>query len=131
MTYGLRALAFAALYALVGCNGDGKDPTDTGAEPAGDTAQDATTDVGGSEDAVSYEDVAPILADHCVACHGDPTANGAPFALLAYDDVASRADRIVARAVDGDPRPMPPVELVLSAAEAQTLLDWVEAGTPE
>ena len=49
------------------------------------------------------KDIAPIIFDQCVACH---RPNGsAPFALLTYDDVRQRAERIEQVTLD---RLMPP-----------------------
>jgi cytochrome c5 len=80
---------------------------------------------GGSDD-VTYADVAPVLETNCLGCHSDPPS-GAPFSLASYDEAASRADRIVARAVDGVPSAMPPH---LDDAEAMLLVEWAEAGAP-
>ncbi|MEN0067186.1 MAG: cytochrome c [Myxococcota bacterium] len=111
MRWGLMAVT------LIACEeDDAPNPEDTGAPVASD---------------VSYADVEPILISACGNCHGDPLANGAPFALNSFETSAPRADRIVARAVDGVPSPMPPAGLVLSDEEAQLLVDWADAGAPE
>ncbi len=80
---------------------------------------------------VSYARVAPILEANCVGCHSDPPSNGAPFSLASFEDAAPRADRIVARAVEGNPSPMPPSGLALSAADELVLIDWADAGAPQ
>jgi mono/diheme cytochrome c family protein len=105
---------------------------------SGDSGAVVASPVGGGDDddgisdpaGPTYDDVAPILDAHCTACHGTPLAGGAPFALDSYQAASSKADRIVARAIDGDPRPMPPSGLELSRKEENTLLDWVDAGMP-
>lgn len=79
---------------------------------------------------VTYADVEPIIADNCLGCHGTPP-NGAPFSLDSFEAASSRSDRIVARAVDGDPTPMPPSGLALSNDEGQLLRDWDDAGAPQ
>lgn len=86
-----------------------------------------TDETGGAS--VSYADVEPVLAVHCNGCHTD--GGPAPFALDSYDAAASRSDRLVARAVDGDGGPMPPSGLSLSADEEDILIEWDAAGAPE
>jgi hypothetical protein len=89
-----------------------------------------------------YKDVAPILSEHCTSCH---QAGGiAPFALTDYDSAHDNATRMVAQ-VDGGT--MPPFyareepsctprfgwkdDPRLSAAEKQTLHDWIDGGLVE
>src|SRR5262245_4737502 len=50
-----------------------------------------------------YEDVAPILAQHCVSCHRD--GGVAPFALVTYDDAVGAAPVMPAQVQS---RQMPP-----------------------
>ncbi len=87
---------------------------------------------------VTYDDVAPLLREHCVRCHR-PGGLG-PFSLLAYEDARARADRIVemvaarrmppwrpvrryaARGFEGEPR--------LTDADIGTLRRWAAAGAP-
>jgi mono/diheme cytochrome c family protein len=108
---------------VVGCADDGlaTDPT----------AGDDTGAPGASTGDVTYADVAPILSANCTSCHADPPRNGAPFSLADYAAASGKAARIVARAVDADPAPMPPGGTVLSDAEAATLVAWEEAGAPQ
>ncbi len=64
-------------------------------------------------------DVAPIVFDNCVVCH---RANGsAPFALLTYEDVASRADQIVDVTHSGAMPPWPPANGVGKFVNARAL----------
>jgi mono/diheme cytochrome c family protein len=126
-------LGFVAILAVAACDTpvapvDSGDTASVEVEPQ-DDGDDADGDGGGGK-AVTYDDVEPILADHCGGCHGSPTSGGAPFSLDGYQDAADRIDRIVARAVDGDPRPMPPSGLELTNKEANTLIDWLDAGAP-
>jgi thiol-disulfide isomerase/thioredoxin len=83
------------------------------------------------------EHVAPILRKHCQACHRPGTA--APFPLLAYKQVASRADMVAEVVTQGR---MPPSfgtgdhgDLVnrrgLTADERNTILTWVRSGKPK
>lgn len=82
-------------------------------------------------------DVAPIVFARCATCHRPGEA--APFSLLSYDDVRSRASQIVEVTQS---RFMPPWlpgaghgEFVgarrLSDQELAVLKDWVAAGGPE
>lgn len=82
-------------------------------------------------------DVAPILFEHCAACHR-PNGPG-PFSVLTFDDVGARAELIAE--VTGR-REMPPWKPApheagfigqrgLSGAEIDTLRRWADAGAPE
>ncbi len=82
------------------------------------------------------EHVAPILRKHCVECHRPETA--APFALLTYEQAASRANTLAE--VVKEER-MPPWyaspahgQFVnyrgLSDKEKQQIIDWVRQGKP-
>lgn len=90
---------------------------------------DKDTEDSGASSSVSYADVEPILATHCVGCHVE--GGSAPFALDSYEAASSRSDRLVVRAVDGEGGTMPPSGLVLSDEEAGILIDWDAAGAPE
>lgn len=108
---------------LVGCADDGIDPSVT--DDTGTPVEDAApTDV-------TYADVAPILAANCTQCHSETPTNGAPFSLADYAAASAKAGRIVSRAVDASPGPMPPGGTVLSDADAATLVAWEEAGAPQ
>jgi tetratricopeptide (TPR) repeat protein len=86
-------------------------------------------------------DIAPIVYRACAPCHR--LGGTGPFPLIAYGDVSKRAAQI---AVVTRSRYMPPWlpealpesagvpfqgERRLSAAEIQTISDWVAAGAPE
>jgi Flp pilus assembly protein TadD len=82
-------------------------------------------------------DIAPILFDHCAACHR-PGESG-PFPLLSYRDAKSHARQIAAVTQS---RFMPPWlpepgefkfadELRLSDAQISTIAHWVEQGGVE
>ncbi len=86
-------------------------------------------------------DVEAVLKAKCQRCHDDPTKNGAPFALLTWEDTqADYFDKPIYErmhsVVDGDFMPFtflaldPPVE-TLTASEKTTLLDWLLCPTPE
>jgi len=83
-----------------------------------------------------HKDVAPILREHCMACHSPE--NAGPFPLLTYDDAADmmqvglqeiRARRMPPAQVESD------LEMIrkncLTPEEVKTLQAWIEAGKPE
>jgi tetratricopeptide (TPR) repeat protein/mono/diheme cytochrome c family protein len=83
------------------------------------------------------EDVAPILFQHCATCHRP--GQGAPFSLVTYGDVKSRAEKI---ATVIESRRMPPWlpdpvepgfvgERRLGARQIEIIQSWVKAGAPE
>ena len=86
---------------------------------------------------VTYaEDVAPILATHCVTCHRPGQV--APMSLLTYEETRPWA-RSIAQEVTQ--KRMPPWhaesgvreytnDRSLDSTEVDTLLQWVEAGSP-
>lgn len=88
--------------------------------------------------AITYgEHIAPIILTHCASCHSPGQA--APFSLLNYDDVRSRAHLIGAAVAS---RVMPPwkpepsgVRFVgergLGAAEIRLIQDWIAQGAVE
>jgi len=84
------------------------------------------------------KDVAPIIYGNCVTCHRPRQA--APFSLLTYADVVKHADNIHDATYN---RYMPPWhaakaegfpefqdERGLSDKDLNTLLTWIDAGTP-
>jgi len=84
-----------------------------------------------------HKDVEPIFQSKCQQCHRPNDI--APFALLTYDDAATYADDIrlqVSNKVMPPWKPVPGIgsfrnSYALSDAERQTILDWVDAGSPE
>src|SRR6188472_3447585 len=82
------------------------------------------------------KDVAPILQKNCQVCHRPGEAG--PFSLLTYEDVRKRATKI--KDAVGD-RKMPPWfadphygtfsnRMGLRASEIDTIVKWVDGGTP-
>lgn len=70
--------------------------------------------------------VRQLLATHCTACHSGVN----PQAGLDFSqdcDILAHALRIEARAVQGNPSPMPQAGL-LPPAERQKITDWIRAG---
>lgn len=82
------------------------------------------------------EDVACIIYSNCSSCH---SAGGiAPFPLLSYDHARIYASAIKEVISEGNMPPWPPDpdyrpladERMLTEAEIQTIIDWVDGGTP-
>jgi thiol-disulfide isomerase/thioredoxin/mono/diheme cytochrome c family protein len=82
------------------------------------------------------EHIAPLVKQHCQACHRPGTA--APFSLLRFDDVAANAE-MIAEVIQQ--QRMPPWYAspdhgqftnarTLPAADRAMLVDWVRSGTP-
>ncbi len=105
----------------------------------GDEGQDA------SGAGVTYCDVAPIVQERCLRCHGEPLSNHAPLQLVTFEDFHVGYPR-----EDGEPAflrakrqvsasSMPPVTMFpeleppvapLAPAEKSLLLDWLNDGAP-
>lgn len=124
-------LAVAGALALTACGGDDDAaPQDTDAETDG-----VETDV---EARVSYyENIRPLLAEHCVSCHTDGSI--APFNLDTYETVTAVAPLVKAVV---EARTMPPYGVRadgscrnyadprwLSDEDIEMLTAWVDEGT--
>jgi len=83
------------------------------------------------------KDVAPIVQKNCQICHRPGEAG--PFPLLTYQDVRRRATKIKKAVAEGK---MPPWfadphngkfsnRMGLSTSEIETIVRWVDGGTPE
>lgn len=70
--------------------------------------------------------VKSLIQANCVTCHNATNASGG-VNLSTDCSIVSAKDRIKARAVDGNPSPMPSSGL-LPAAERQKITDWINAG---
>ena len=82
-------------------------------------------------ESVTYEShVKAVLASRCLACHGEPTRNGAPSssAMATYETAKALAGQILERTVTI--KDMPP-GVPLSDDEMGLIWMWVEAGAPE
>ncbi len=120
-------LGFATM-ALIGCGTDVAHNDD----PDADSAPRATW----------YQDVAPIVAEHCMGCHR-PDGIG-PFDLTVYDTAAENAGRMIDQIDKGA---MPPFDAReeadctprfgwvddprLSDAEIETIRTWIDDGLAE
>jgi hypothetical protein len=122
----ITALGVASLLAACG--------TDVGQEPGPDAAP--------VEKTTWYQDVAPIVSEHCMSCHQD--GGIAPFALTDYAGAHDNASRMLTQIDKGA---MPPFDAReeadctprftwkddprLSAAEIATIHKWVADGSLE
>lgn len=145
------AFAFACsehepeLERVGGTPGVGGAAADSGIAGAGGSAGNAGSDGGcGAPSAKNPTfpcEVEAVLKAKCQRCHDDPQKNGAPFPLLAWSDTQTDYfgkpvyERMFS-VVSSDFMPFvslplnPPVE-PLTAAEKETLLDWLVCATPE
>ena len=81
-------------------------------------------------------DIAPIIFEHCAGCHRP--GGSAPFSLLGYDDVRSRARQVVAAVGTRVMPPWKPIGLLgefegdrrLTDAQVRTFQQWLNAGAP-
>ena len=86
-------------------------------------------------DSPTYDlDVHPYFADHCLTCHGSPSANGAPtyFRLDVYDDTGTvpGAMSMSASAVADVQSARMPVGGGVGPNGKQMLVRWVDNGSP-
>jgi cytochrome c553 len=144
----LSAVAFSVVLVAVaaGCytrpTGDFSPPPE-GPAVSPHRAEPAGASVGPAKPGAAAEpsglpcDVAKVLAASCTDCHGRPLAEGAPVALVTYEDLVapsrSEPERSVAAVsldrIKDTRRPMPPDE-ALGAADVAVFESWVGAGMP-
>lgn len=136
-----------------GCGDDGGDggaadstpaTTDTGVADTGTAGTaDETAGTGGTATRPNWhEDIAPLVAEHCVGCH---TAGGVtPFTMDTYEETWPLAPAMALQAEAGEMPPWHAVETEdctpyapflhdarMSDEEIQMLRDWSDIGTPE
>lgn len=88
---------------------------------------------GGDTDGITYENtVRAIVQGNCVGCHNDPPRNGAPFALVTYQQVSARANNILSAMSrqNGAAGAMPPVGR-LPQNTIDQIQEWIDNGLPE
>ncbi|MFC4218931.1 hypothetical protein [Flagellimonas marina] len=73
-----------------------------------------------------------IMDSNCVSCHSSPPRNGAPFALVNYNQVSGRANGILNAMAreSGSPGAMPPAG-TLPQNTINQIQEWIDNGTPE
>ncbi len=115
----LSLLCLSALF-LLGCSND---------SPS-DLIEEQNPNV-----AITYDNtIQSIINNNCLGCHSNPPQNGAPFPLVNFDQVFSRADngqllRSISRQT-GEPRAMPPSGR-LPQATIDLVEQWIEEGSIE
>ncbi|HUH02410.1 MAG TPA: hypothetical protein VML75_10460 [Kofleriaceae bacterium] len=81
-------------------------------------------------------DVDRVLEDKCRLCHGEPTAFGAPFELMSWEDTQATVKsqpvwELMQDRVHDPAMPMPPRGLAQLTADELAVLDaWFSAGAP-
>lgn len=135
------AIALCACAWLCGCQSGGEAPAGGGMAAQTGSAQSAASG------APSYAaDVAPILNQKCVSCHGrllpqkglklhtrEAIFQGGESGVAVVPGRPQQSPLYTAlKLPPADPRHMPPVAggQVLSAAEIATIREWIEAGAP-
>lgn len=119
----MRPFTYALMIlTLIGCSYDSEDDLVDAGEYPGDPNV-----------LITYvDDVAPIVQNACIGCHNDPPVNGAPFALVNFQQVDQRANSMLNRMSlqNGAPGAMPP-----SGRLPQSTIDiieqWIEDGKLE
>ena len=82
---------------------------------------------------VNYTDnISPIIQSACVGCHSNPPVNGAPFALVNFNQVSQRAGNILntMSRQSGAPNAMPPSGR-LPQATIDLIERWIDDGQLE
>ena len=118
----LTALAFAALLVLVvaACGSSGSSAETPASTP---TTTPAATDTGAPGGDGATNDSAAIFASNCAGCHSLDGSGGAGPNLQGEDSV----DKVVGQVTNGG-KNMPPFEGQLSAAEIQSVAEYVTNG---
>lgn len=86
----------------------------------------ASTTVSNAPAGPLYAKVKALVMTHCIYCHG----SAAPAGGVSYSsdcNIINGQLRLKARAVDGNPSPMP-VTGLLPVIERQKIIDWINAG---
>jgi|SRR5690606_3358056 len=86
----------------------------------------ASTTVNNAVAGPLFNQVRALIILHCQYCHGNSNPAGGVKYVDACDIVNGK-DRILARAVNGQPSPMPSTGL-LPASERQKITNWINAG---
>ena len=79
--------------------------------------------------APTYDDIAPIVQQHCTGCHSD-APNGGPWPLTDYTHVSDWSDDIRTDMIYCS---MPPADagITITTAEREKLLAWIRCGKPK
>lgn len=75
------------------------------------------------------DDVQQLISQDCLNCHTNPPRNGAPFSLITFDEVSSRAAAI-SNSINGRTILMPP-GVNLPQSRISIIDRWIEQGMLE
>lgn len=79
---------------------------------------------------ITFEgNVRQIIAQDCLNCHTSPPRNGAPFSLINFEEVSSRAEAI-SNSINGITILMPP-GVNLPESTINVIEAWIEQGLLE
>ncbi|MEM7446729.1 MAG: hypothetical protein AAF355_00640 [Myxococcota bacterium] len=114
------------LIALQGCGDDASGASDSNYDASAETQSGFPSEV------------AAILAEQCVNCHGSEPRFGAPMSLVTWNDFhapsISKPNRktfeVVMDRLRSPVSPMPPPPAVLEESELATLETWIQEGAP-
>lgn len=128
-------LLVAPTLACLNASADG----DAEEDDDGAASSSSSSDEGAAADVAFYEDVAPILAEHCNGCHRE--GGVAPFVLTSYADAVQWAAPTLMAI---EQRTMPPFTVNndgscqtfadarwLADEEIDTVARWIDGGTAE
>ncbi|MBS9462808.1 hypothetical protein KIM67_10320 [Flagellimonas sp. 389] len=76
--------------------------------------------------------IQPIITSNCLGCHSSPPRNGAPFALVTYDQVRARNAGVLntISKQTGEPNAMPPSGR-MPQASIDLIEQWIQEGLAE
>ncbi|MBX2826532.1 MAG: hypothetical protein KTR22_00105 [Flavobacteriaceae bacterium] len=129
MKYKFLLLTAFFAFLATSCSNDSEDDLIVQAENENDTNDQND----GTADLVNYvDDIRPILQSSCVACHGNPPTNGAPFSLVNFSQASNRANQILSAMSrsNGSPGAMPPSGRLPQSTIA-LVEQWIADGMPE
>lgn len=97
-----------------------------GVKDAAGCVADTLITVGALPPGPLFTVVKALFANNCLGCHSGNNPQ-AGIDLSSQCDIVQHWSRIKARAVDGNPSPMPQAGL-LPPADRQKIMDWINAG---
>ena len=119
------SIFFGCLLLVLGCTNDSESDLLV--------IEDPIDDDDGVEVSVTFtEDIQPIITNNCLGCHSSPPRNGAPFALVTFEQVRSRSSAVLrtVSAQTGEPGAMPPSGRIPQAA-IDLIAQWIDEGRAE
>ena len=127
-----NVIAFCFLLSILACSYDSEDDLiDNSSDDPGVITDDP--DDPNPDGEINYnDDIAPIMQSSCVSCHSSPPVNGAPFALINFNQVSQHAESILNRMSlqNGAPGAMPPSGR-LPQSTIDMVEEWIDNGKPQ